>query len=229
MQSSLLSRKQKQKKSNYQDYKQDLRDDFLYSCAYCTTAEIELSAKRFEIEHYLPQKHFSHLRNQYLNLLWSCEDCNKNKDDFYPGSGGDFRGFSVFRPDRHRIEEHFLVEGNELKGKTEKIGTFTIKLLRLNSKRLIDLRLRRREKDELEESIAYGIRHLEVLFRQAGSKTHRSKLFQSISQLKLLKTSYDDALRQIARQRCPAAEQDPDPAKSTQLRDRQKYLASLKK
>lgn len=229
MQSSLLHRRQVSKKANYKDYKQDLRDDFLYSCAYCTTAETELSAKRFEIEHYLPQKHFPQLRNQYQNLLWCCEDCNSNKGDFYPGLGGDFRGYSVFRPDRHKIEDHFLIEGNEIKGKTEYIGTFTIKLLRLNSKRLTDLRLRRRAKDDLEESIAYGIRHLEVLLRRANSRTHRSKIFQSIAQLKLLKESYEDALRQIAKQRCAAGEQEADPAKSIQLRDRQKYLASLKK
>jgi hypothetical protein len=84
-------------------------------------------------------------------------------------------------------------------------------------------------KDYKEDLRDYFLtRHLEVLLRRPGSKTHQSKIFQSIAQLKVLKESYEDALRQIAKQRCAAGEQEPDPAKSTQLRDRQKYLASLK-
>jgi len=34
-------RREVTKKSNYQDYREDLRYDFWYSCAYCSITELE--------------------------------------------------------------------------------------------------------------------------------------------------------------------------------------------
>ena len=65
--------------SNYHEYKQYLRKDFYYSCAYCTITEWKARGIRFEIDHYEPVSAAPHLRNTYTNLMYSCEECNSQR------------------------------------------------------------------------------------------------------------------------------------------------------
>src|SRR3990167_10245110 len=75
---------------DYGEYRELLREDFEYSCAYCNISETELQNLRlFHIDHYKPKgnKHFpsfAALRNDYTNLLYSCYDCNGHKGEYWP-------------------------------------------------------------------------------------------------------------------------------------------------
>src|SRR2546429_8505983 len=55
-------------------YRQDLRTDFCFSCAYCTISEEEAHGISFEIDHYQPQQHGG--THAYDNLLYACDTCN---------------------------------------------------------------------------------------------------------------------------------------------------------
>src|SRR5665213_225251 len=68
----------------YQEYKEVLREDFLWQCAYCTISEYEAQAIRMTIDHYEPRKARPDLENNYNNLMYACSDCNSYKGDRCP-------------------------------------------------------------------------------------------------------------------------------------------------
>ena len=59
-------------KGSYANYRQDLRVDFWYSCAYCSITEVEAQGIAFEIDHYAPHSKFPELKHDYGNLMYSC-------------------------------------------------------------------------------------------------------------------------------------------------------------
>lgn len=219
---SEIQRSSPSAQSHYSAFKQDLRKDFRYSCAYCTCAENELHAKSFEIEHYLPQKHFPGLANYFLNLLWSCEVCNKNKSDYYPGKNPQKKMRHFFRPDRYFFEDHFEVQGDLISGKTENIGVFTEKVLCLNSKRLKTLRTIRRGHDELKDKMKFGIHSLVKMLKT--SKIDKGIIFRQLENLKQIHSTFDAAMNELACKLCSAYEQDEDPDSTTQKAERKRVL-----
>ena len=74
--------------NDYRAYRDPyLRPDFQYRCAYCLTHEFYfLQGDGGEIDHYRPlhaKNHdFSHLKNVYGNLYWTCGQCNLEKETF---------------------------------------------------------------------------------------------------------------------------------------------------
>jgi len=75
--SCIVSRCSPPIRASYEDHREDLRSDFVFSCAYCSTTEIEARGFGFEIDHYQPQLHGG--KDDYVNLYWSCRNCNKKK------------------------------------------------------------------------------------------------------------------------------------------------------
>ncbi len=51
-----------------------LKKDFFKKCYIC-----EESTRHFEVDHFYPQKFYGHLVNQYENLFYICQKCNKLK------------------------------------------------------------------------------------------------------------------------------------------------------
>lgn len=51
-----------------------LKKDFFKKCYIC-----EESTRHFEVDHFYPQKFYGHLINQYENLFYICQKCNKLK------------------------------------------------------------------------------------------------------------------------------------------------------
>jgi hypothetical protein len=49
--------------------KPGFRNDFFYSCAYCTMSEAEAQATRFTVDHYEPKNAQPDLINAYDNLM----------------------------------------------------------------------------------------------------------------------------------------------------------------
>ena len=51
-----------------------LKVDFKKKCYLC-----EEVTRHFEVDHFYPQKYYNHLINDYLNLFYCCQKCNKIK------------------------------------------------------------------------------------------------------------------------------------------------------
>ncbi|MEA2028849.1 MAG: HNH endonuclease domain-containing protein [Campylobacterota bacterium] len=61
---------------NYNDdiVKEHLKKDFHKKCYLC-----EEVTRHFEVDHFYPQKYYPHLINEYDNLFYCCQKCNKIK------------------------------------------------------------------------------------------------------------------------------------------------------
>ena len=75
---------------DYHNYKPYLQKDFSNRCCYCNVHEKTLDLISFQIDHFIPKKHFEGKRDelltQYDNLMLSCPKCNRAKSDQYEGS-----------------------------------------------------------------------------------------------------------------------------------------------
>lgn len=140
----------------YGDYRQSLRKDFLYSCAYCRMTEAEAQAIRFTIDHYEPQNARPDLVNIYDNLMYCCDECNTRKGDRCPPPDARTRGIRFFRPDTDYWHEHFKKQGYRLE-KVSNVGGFSIDALDLNRAALRKLREIRERLFRCDEYIAEGI------------------------------------------------------------------------
>lgn len=70
----------------YQNYRDDLREDFHTLCCYCGKSELIYATRKrkFTIEHIKPKKKFDELRNTYNNLSFCCDTCNGKKGETWP-------------------------------------------------------------------------------------------------------------------------------------------------
>ena len=74
--------------ANYQEYRQEIRQDCLGHCVYCDCHENELSGQiGMRIDHFRPKEKFPMLVNDPYNLVWSCDFCNSNKSNHWPALG----------------------------------------------------------------------------------------------------------------------------------------------
>jgi hypothetical protein len=131
---------------HYGEYRQTLRHDFYYSCAYCTMSEDEAHGIAFEIDHYEPQRARPDLENDYGNLMYSCSVCNNMKGDLSPPQPARADSYRFFRPDQDDFNEHFRAKGVTLASDTN-VGKFSIDFLELN-------RLSLRKIREIRERLA---------------------------------------------------------------------------
>lgn len=73
---------------HYSHYRQEIREDCQQRCVYCDIQEAECGGDELmELEHFRPQKHYSHLSNDPHNLVYSCSGCNILKSDHWPALG----------------------------------------------------------------------------------------------------------------------------------------------
>jgi hypothetical protein len=144
----------------YNQYKEILREDFLWSCAFCTISEYEAQAIRMTIDHYEPQKVRPDLVNSYDNLMYCCDDCNGLKGDRCPPEKARVDGHRFFRPDQDYRHEHFQQGSNQthiyLDGKTN-VGQFTIEFLDLNRPTLLRLRKLRERLANCHQHVLNGV------------------------------------------------------------------------
>ena len=123
----------------YYEYKEHLRYDFFYSCAYCSMTEAEAQAIRFVIDHYEPRRARPDLEHVYINLMYSCDSCNLLKGDRCPPDAARNDGHRFFRPDQDVHSDHFEIKGIRLEAKTN-MGSYSIEALDLNRAALLKLR-----------------------------------------------------------------------------------------
>ena len=140
----------------YEEYREYLRPDFFFSCAYCTIGESEAGGIRFAIDHYEPQRHCPDLKDVYDNLMYACNQCNVLKGDRTPSGELRAQGYLLFRPDQHLYAEHFDRTGFRLTKKTN-IGYYTIERLDLNRQSLRRLREIRQRVANCHEFVFGGV------------------------------------------------------------------------
>jgi 5-methylcytosine-specific restriction endonuclease McrA len=141
---------------DYPQYREYLRPDFFFSCAYCTIGESEAAAIRFTIDHYEPRRYRPELTNSYDNLMYACNQCNVLKGDRMPSAELRARGLRFFRPDRDAYSDHFEKAGLRVLKKTD-VGYYTIEALDLNRQALRRLRELRQRISNCHEFVLGGI------------------------------------------------------------------------
>jgi hypothetical protein len=158
----------------YGEYREELRFDFLYSCAYCTKTEMESSAVGFEIDHYIPQRLAPELLNRYSNLMWSCEFCNQSKWGYFPSEEELEKGISIVKADREDPTECYTVDQDTcLAREKDERGKYNIRLLRLNRKELLRIRKGRQKLAKDIEVVKRGLREIMRMNMDVLSKEQR--------------------------------------------------------
>lgn len=186
-------------RSSYQDYREELRWDFYFSCGYCTLAETEARAVGFEIDHYRPQRTHPDLESAYENLIWSCRPCNRQKGGFSPNADDSAVGRVVLRPDEHDFRDHLEIVDDELEGRTVP-GRWTIELLGLNRNALVRLRRLRARYGLMKDVILNGLRELgraRIDFLPPGERRYLLRLRDDLEDAeKSLRDSWSRATRE---------------------------------
>ena len=213
---------------NYSEYREILRFDFWFSCGYCEITEFESWGIGFEIDHYCPKKSHFNLINDYNNLIWSCEKCNRYKHDYYPDEEDKLKGNIVLRPDKDNPWDHLELEGYLLKGKTH-TGNFNIHLLELNRLQLRKLRQIREKLWNAKKFIAFGI-HKIASYKIDRMKQRRRRYPFLILRKKFLEreAQINESLDSVLRQFAKSPFLDEDPEKRERQKRRRKYLREQK-
>lgn len=225
---AIILRRKVDKKSDYHDYKEDLRYDFWYSCAYCSITEIEAMGIGFEIDHYYPKKANKELVNEYNNLMWSCQKCNNYKSDHNPDENDKRLGNIVIRCDQEDPSEHFdLKESQILVGKTH-TGEFNIELLELNRLQLRRLRRIRKKFSDSKEYLKMGIQALTRIKLDEFDPNKRVLLMRIKKKVLDRNENIGGKIASILKEFAKSSMLDEDKEKKSRLNKRKKYLKSQK-
>jgi hypothetical protein len=186
----------------YPEYRQHLRRDFWYACAYCTMTESEAEAIRFTIDHYEPQSVKPELKDVYENLMYACDECNKRKGSLCPSEEMRRDSKRFFRADQDLRGEHFELDGSRVKGKTN-VGNYTTLAVDLNRRALIRLReLRQRLLDD-DGYVSEGMRALASFAIDRLSPEARTNALAAIKkaleQAGKVYTDMDEALLELSK------------------------------
>jgi len=220
---AIIKRSNVESTKDYQNYRENLRFDFYYACAYCSITEIEASGEGFEIDHYLPKKHFNELANQYDNLMWACKTCNRTKADWFPPDVQGQSDMRVIRVDKEDPREHISLEQLNLQGKSRP-GEFTVCWLRLNRpalKRLRDIRQRFWKADEV---VANGLRVLLRLRIDDLPGQVKTRVLAWRSEIAAAAEETAQILQRFIREQSRSYILDEDPDKEEQLKRRREFL-----
>jgi hypothetical protein len=134
--------------NDYRAYREFLRRDFRFRCAYCLTHErFFQGGDGGAIDHFRPLhppeetgKDFSHLRNTYANLYWTCGVCNNIKGNRWPTDEEYEDGLRFLDPCVEDHEDHWYMSPNGRVTPLTTIGQYTTAHLNLNRPPLVDLR-----------------------------------------------------------------------------------------
>ena len=144
----------------YAEYRDSLRYDFWFACAYCGITEVEATSISFEIDHFQPVAKGG--TDDYDNLMWCCHQCNNKKLDYWPSPAVMSQGYRYVRPDQDDPNAHFRV-GDNGSVRVEPVtnaGTWTNEIIDLNRAPLRKVREARLALFESKESIAFGLARL---------------------------------------------------------------------
>jgi uncharacterized protein (TIGR02646 family) len=136
--------------ATFSAYRDCLRLEFEFTCAYCLSTEREAAEGEeyggFEIEHFKPKgrDEFRKLRHVYSNLLWSCHACNRAKRDKWPSKKERALGYRFVDPSKEALGHSLTLQGAQVQAvNASAAGTYMIDEIRLNSPVHVGRRQRR--------------------------------------------------------------------------------------
>jgi hypothetical protein len=210
-------------KPNPLDYREELRHDFWYTCAYCCVSETEAQGIGFEVEHYEPKSLKPELESEYSNLMWSCQVCNSRKGD-YPFKEGPVKPeYYILRPDKEHPGDHYVLHETELKPASE-TGEFNITWMDLNRSPLKRLREIRNRLHKSLEVAAFGLRTLQNIHIDRLLPTVRGLFLQQRKALSQDVEELRKELHEFIRNRSRSVFRDPEPNKKERLKARREFL-----
>lgn len=194
MYNGIIKRSQVEYKSNYQDYRNQLRQDFLYMCAYCFVPERFSQNLSYQIDHYKPISK-SGAKSDYTNLFYSCNYCNRYKSDYW----SEVQENQIIRIDEQNPIDHFDHSASKINGITC-IGRITIEKCKLNRAYLLKYRELRadaisqiieysKKKSFLEKRLQRMLRH-----KNTSNAKHYHEISHSLRVLDLSVQSLKDKL-----------------------------------
>jgi uncharacterized protein (TIGR02646 family) len=223
---SIVARSVVEPGKRYPEYRQQLRKDFFYSCAYCTMTEFEAQSLRMTIDHYEPRNARRDLENDYNNLMYACGVCNERKGDRSPPPEARADGHRFFRADTEPRADHFELDGIDLKSRTN-VGEFTIKMLDLNSERLQHVRDVRERMSKCLPLIAEGIlalRSFPVDHLPAYIRTRAMRTMDDITDLAAsMQEDTDEVLLSFGKSDLI----DPDETAAERAKKREEFMKGL--
>jgi HNH endonuclease len=203
----------------YPEYRQYLRNDFIYSCAYCTMSEAEAQAIRFTIDHYEPRNARPELLDDYNNLMYSCDECNLRKGNRYPPLRARPDGYRFFRPDQDVHQDHFQRNGVRLEGITN-VGRYSLEALDLNRLSLRRLREIRERLTECHSLVTEGVLGLRRFPIDRLPRAIRSKAYSAITRAGAVGIAIADRIDEVLRDYARSALIDPDPESQARAEER---------
>ena len=213
----------------YAEYREFLRYDFWFSCAYCSIAETESSAIGFNIDHFHPQSVPGEGINDYLNLMWSCVPCNRQKGDVWESIEDQGKGFRFLRLDEDDPRDHYEIRGIRLYSITVP-GEYTIQVLNLNRKCLRDLRELRLRLGKSKAEISAGLQAIRNLRLDKLHPDQRSRFLRTVdttqSQAARLREQSESELVVRVLNHSPLIDSDPERAEL--VASRREYLRSIR-
>lgn len=111
-----------------------LKEDFFDTCGYCGK-KMELLKAKAQIDHFIPKSYAPSKENDYTNLVYSCQKCNRGKWHHWPTqcmeySYNDKEGF--VDPATKEFDLHLeRLENGEIVGITP-VGKYMVKKMRLD-------------------------------------------------------------------------------------------------
>ncbi len=136
----------------FAEYRNCLRFEFAYTCAYCLASEREVGPSDkyggFEIEHFKPRgvRQFRNLRCYYPNLLWACHACNRAKSDTWPSVRELANGVRFIDPCVEPLGKYLSIRGDKVVALTSNpAGQYMIDEVNLNSAQHVQRRQRRQK------------------------------------------------------------------------------------
>jgi hypothetical protein len=138
-------------------YRRCLRLDFKNRCAYCLSHEREVAPGQayggFEVEHFRPESRFPKCRDQYSNLLWACQACNRAKRAQWPTDAEARQGCHFVDPTSEGLGKYVDLQGDRVVSvNTNPAGDYMIEAICLNSP---VHKLRRHERKDAAVQVAY--------------------------------------------------------------------------
>lgn len=133
----------------YTRFREFVREDFEYVCAYCYLHEDHVGGERhFELDHFCPRRICPDKVDDFYNLYWSCHGCNKpgSKHAKLPDPLLISEGYVFVDLCQDKFEAHYeLQPDGRLKPLTKK-AEYTIEHIQLNNDDLVRLRRHLTEK-----------------------------------------------------------------------------------
>lgn len=223
--SPLVVRSKVKVESDYHKYRETLRYDFFYSCAYCTISEAEASGIGFEIDHYEPQSASGAVAD-YSNLMYACRVCNGRKTSITVPATAKADGYKIFRPDEDIFDDHFELRYAKLSEKT-KIGKFTIAAADLNRPALKRIRDIRERLYVSHNMVAKGLRALAGVRIDQLPVRYRSNAHKAISDATDVGKDLTLTIDAILRENAKSPLLDPDPEIALRLASRRELISGL--